>query len=78
MAARIKGREMCAVQLRAIANVSLIGQKIHTEAIGDYPGGPAEVIDLGHDREAPEIVLNVRHPTYGEIGIFAQEHVILL
>lgn len=53
----------------------LIGRSINTESIGDYPGGVAVVTELFPDRAAPEIVFQVKHPTFGEIGVFAQEEV---
>jgi hypothetical protein len=54
---------------------TIIGKHIFTEAIGEYPGGVAEVIALYPDKKAPEIVLQVKHPTFGEIGIFEHESV---
>jgi hypothetical protein len=38
----------------------LIGRKILTEAIGAWPGGLAEIIDVIPDPNAPEIVFEVR------------------
>lgn len=66
---------MKAIQMRAIHMDGLIGRKINTEEIGDYPGGVAEVIQLLPDPNAPEIVFLVRHPSFGEIGIFEYEEV---
>lgn len=56
----------------------LVGRQIHTPPMGEYPGGIAEVIALTPDPEAPEIVLQVKHPTYGEIGVFEYERVALV
>ncbi len=71
---------MKAIQLRAIYGVQLIGQKVMTEEVGEYPGGEAEVTELWPDPKDDNIVFNVRHPTWrtedhpnGEIGVFAQE-----
>lgn len=55
----------------------LIGKIVMTEAIGEYPGGPAEVIELEPDPNAPEIVFQVRHATFGEIGVFDHELVVV-
>lgn len=52
-----------------------IGMEIQTEAIGEYPGGKAIVTELYPDPECPKIVCNVKHPTFGEIGIFSDETV---
>lgn len=54
---------------------SAIGMIIGTQAIGEYPGGLAEVVGLESDPAAPEIVFDVRHPTFGEIGVFDYETV---
>jgi len=54
---------------------SLIGLEVLTEAIGDYPGGWAPIVEVAPDLNAPEIVFNVRHPTEGVMGVFEYEHV---
>lgn len=55
----------------------LIGRQVRTQAIGDYPGGAATVIEIAPDPSAPEIVCQVKNPDYkdddGEIGIFEHE-----
>jgi hypothetical protein len=57
---------------------TLIGQVIHTEPLGKYPGGPATVTKINPDIGAPDIVLNVDNPVYTngrEIGIFDYEEI---
>ncbi len=54
---------------------ALVGRMVETEAIGEWPGGPAKVTDLGSDPMAPEIVMNVRSKKHGEMGIFEYEEI---
>ena len=56
----------------------LVGRKVITPAMGDYPGGEATIIEVAPDPNAPEIVFNVRHAEWGEIGVFAYEEVSLV
>lgn len=51
---------------------NLIGRKIETQQIGDWPGGLAEIIKLDPDPAAPEIVFNVKNK-HGEVGVFDWE-----
>lgn len=55
----------------------LLGRKILTLSLGAYPGGVARAIGLRPDKNAPDIVLQVRHddPTVGEIGILEWEQI---
>ncbi len=53
----------------------LIGTWIKTPPIGEYSGGLAKILALKPDKNAPEIVMHVYNPTYGEIGIFEWEDV---
>jgi hypothetical protein len=55
---------------------NLIGMSVMTERIGAYPGGIATVIEINPDPDAG-IVLKVKHPTFGEIGIFDSEEIYL-
>ena len=57
---------------------ALVGRRVVTPAMGDYPGGEATIVELAPDPNAPEIVFTVRHPQWGEIGVFAYEEVTLL
>jgi len=57
---------------------ALIGRTVLTNPMGEYPGGYAEVLELEPDPEAPEIVFQVKHPTFGEIGVFGYERVYLI
>lgn len=54
---------------------SLVGKKVITKAMGDYPGGVAIVETIQPDPNAPEISFNVSHPTAGMMGIFDYEEV---
>ena len=56
----------------------LVGRVIHTEMIGDCPGGWVTVKEIRPDLAVPEIVFTVRHPKHGEIGVFESERVRLL
>ena len=59
----------------------LIGKKISTLRMGDYPGGVATVMGIKPDPKAPEIVMDVSNPDYENgdpIGIFAYEQVDFL
>lgn len=69
---------MTAEQLFYRHGHELLGRMIHTESIGEYPGGPAVVVELEPDKAAPEIIFTVRHKTFGEIGVFEHEEVELL
>ena len=42
----------------------LIGMKISTVAMGEYPGGVATVVGIKPDPGAPEIVMDVTNPGY--------------
>ncbi len=61
----------------------LIGRTVLTEPMGSYPGGPAKVVEIAPDPEgAPEIVMQVEHPTWreddnptGSMGIFHYEDI---
>lgn len=44
---------------------------------GCYPGGKAVVTEVAHDTAAPDIVFMVKHPTFGDMGIFEYEEVYL-
>lgn len=69
---------MNARQLRATMGKKLIGRRIVTARMGEYSGGVATVIDLGHDKNAPEIVMNVRKRGCPCMGIFEYERVRLI
>lgn len=56
----------------------LIGRTVATEHVGRYPGGNAKVIKLKPDPECANIVYQVRHPTFGEIGVLSLENATLI
>jgi hypothetical protein len=58
----------------------LVDVRVNTEAAGEYPGGPATIIQVQPDPEAPEIVFQVSNPAYeeGEIGVFSHESIEFL
>jgi len=64
-------------ELRACMGADLVGKRIVTPPLGDYPGGEAVVLDLGTDPAAPEIVMNVHLDDWGDIGVFEFETVRL-
>lgn len=57
---------------------ALIGRTVKTRPMGEYPGGKSVITEIAPDDSAPEIVFQVRHPTFGEIGVFANELVSLM
>ena len=58
---------------------ALIGQKVLTQALGEYRGGPATIVDLGTDPNAPDIVMNViTNGWIGRIGIFDHAEIFLM
>lgn len=59
--------------LRERQGEALVGKLVQTIAIGDWPGGIARVVDLGHDPAAPEIVMNVHSDEHGDIGVLEYE-----
>jgi hypothetical protein len=78
---------MTAKEAKELYGTALIGKKVFTEAIGEWPGGPATVIELEPDPNAPEIVFQVRSSSLWdpdqpdrrwEIGIFENEEVSVL
>lgn len=65
---------MTALDLVNKLGTTLLGRMVNTAAIGEYPGGVAKVIELYPDAEdSPEIVFQVSHSTFGEIGVFDYE-----
>ena len=70
--------EMTAGDYVELMGGDLVGWTVETEAMGEYPGGPAEVRGVRPDPEATEIVLEVKHPTEGIMGIFESETLALL
>lgn len=56
----------------------LVGREVLTQPMGEYPGGYAIVTQVHPDPGAAEIVFNVKHPTFGEVGIFEYEVVVLV
>ena len=69
---------MKANQLVQKLGQKLLGKKVNTPAVGDYPGGVATVIQLAPDQNAPEIAFQVSLPQLGEVGVFGHENVSLL
>jgi hypothetical protein len=71
---------MLAGELAKKMGKDLIGRIVLTEQIGDWQGGAAEVIEIGPDPAAPEIVFNVRSTQRKNdiIGVFNHELILLL
>ncbi len=69
---------MNAKQLVQKLGNKLVGLKVNTPALGEYPGGVATVIAIAPDGNAPEIAFQVRLPGWGEVGVFGHEEVSLL
>lgn len=54
----------------------LIGQTVRTQPYGGWPGGLAKVKALYPDRDAKEIVMQVKGVRgQGEIGVFEDEYI---
>ena len=56
----------------------LLGKKVNTPAVGEYPGGVATVIQIAPDQNAPDIAFQVNLKQFGDIGVFEHEEVSLL
>jgi hypothetical protein len=64
----------------------LVGKRVMTQKFGDWPGGPAIITEVGHDKNAPEISFLVKHDTWrgldelddGIMGVFSYEVVKLI
>ena len=55
---------------------ALVGQTIRTQAIGDWRGGMAKVVELYPDKQAKEIVMQIRGTQgQGEVGVFHNEQI---
>ena len=63
---------------------SLVGKRVMTQAVGEWPGGEAIVTKVRHDKNAPEIVCLVRscnakvNKQFGEMGCFHDEQMEVL
>jgi len=69
---------MKANQLVQKLGAKLLGQKVNTPALGEYPGGVATVTQLAPPEQAPGIAFQVSSPQWGDIGVSGQEDVSLL
>ena len=74
---------MNARKLVELAGARLLGRTVWTEAIGYYPGGVAQVVELAPDPVAAEVLFTVEHPTWEQaghsrMGVFEWEEVVLL
>lgn len=76
--ALVKNFKMTAEELVNLYGDDLIGEKIMTEAMGDYPGGIATIIEIHPDPAVAEIPIQVNNPGWGEIGVFHYETVELV
>lgn len=69
---------MLASELVSRYGKRLLGQRVLTETIGEWPGGPAEVTEIGPMHDDENIVLQVRDARGEEIGVFHHERIELL
>ena len=69
---------MKANQLVQKLGPKLLGQKVNTPALGEYPGGVATVTQLAPHEQAPGIVFQVSSPQWGDIGVPGHEDVSVL
>ncbi len=69
---------MLAEHLVANMGQRLVGREVFTERLGDYPGGFAVVTEIAPDPAAPDIACMVDHGSFGPIGIFGYEEIILV
>jgi hypothetical protein len=56
----------------------LVGKKVNTPAMGEYPGGVATVIGIAPETKAPEIAFQVNLGQWGKMVVFGHEDVSLL
>ena len=63
--------------LKKLSN-TLLGKKVNTPAMGEYPGGVATVIGIAHETKAPEIAFQVNLGHWGKMVVFGHEDVSLL
>lgn len=80
-AAEVEIPPLTEVSVNAKSLVDKLGDKlidtvVVTQAMGDWPGGPARVTTIYPDPSCPEIVFEVSSDR-GEIGVFAEESVIV-
>ena len=69
---------MKANQLVAKLGDKLLGKKVNTPAMGEYPGGMATVIRIAPEPKAPDIALQVNLAHWGKMVVFGHEDVSLL
>jgi len=69
---------MKANQLVQKLGAKLLGQKVNTPALGEYPGGVATVTQLAPPEQAPGIAFQVSSPQWGDIGVSGHEDVSVL
>ncbi len=67
-----------ASELAKVLGESLVGRRVKTIQMGEYPGGIAVVTEIAPDPNAPEIAFNVKLPGYDVIGVFDYEPVELV
>lgn len=75
--------KMNAKDLVAEFGEKLVGRIVLTAAMGEYPGGFAQVVEINPDPMAPEIVFNAQNSAWMDdwgsniIGVFEDEDVEL-
>jgi hypothetical protein len=57
---------------------NLLGKKVNTPALGEYPGGLATVTQIAPDKNAPEIAFQINLAQWGQTGVFGHEDVSVL
>ncbi len=62
----------------ALMGEDLVGWTVLTAPMGDYSGGEAVVCGVNPDPAAPEIVIEVKHPIEGVMGVFEHELLVLV
>ncbi len=69
------------VELTHATSTELLGRRVLTDPMGEWPGGIATICELAPDPAAPEIVFNVKADFWpdddGPMGVFGYEEVEL-
>ena len=74
-----KQKEMPSLPIKATEYHPVVGARVWTAQVGEWPGGPSTIVEVAPDPGAPEILFNVRHDDpwtdskFGAMGIFDDE-----
>lgn len=69
---------MLASELVKLYGDDLIGKRVWTYRFGEWPGGPATVVNIYPDRDAPDTGFGVEGQGYEYMDILEHEEVAIL